>query len=187
MTQEDIGGAKTVFINDAELRNAPDTTLARRGTGAAVLIVVGLVFNRVDNQPSIRQLYPIAELGKPPDQPTRAPEFMRLLVAPAQPRVAGEGLDFRDEVMAQIFDKGDPSPKRTLTFTIEVTDEGQTTGPRRASVARSRTGVGLDRSCSAMPSSSHNGDFVIHFNHPTWRQDRNDPATATRIDGRKVR
>ena len=34
---------------------------------------------------------------------------------------------------------------------------------------------------------SHNGDAVIHFNHPTWREDRNDPATATRVDGRKVR
>jgi hypothetical protein len=34
---------------------------------------------------------------------------------------------------------------------------------------------------------SDNGDSVIHFNHPTWRQDRNDPATATRIGGRKVR
>jgi hypothetical protein len=26
---------------------------------------------------------------------------------------------------------------------------------------------------------------VIHFNHPTWRGDRNDPATATRVDGRR--
>lgn len=34
---------------------------------------------------------------------------------------------------------------------------------------------------------SYNGDFVIHFNHPTWRSDRNDPATATRLAGRKVR
>ena len=33
--------------------------------------------------------------------------------------------------------------------------------------------------------ASHNGDAVLHFNHPTWRTDRNDPKTATRIDGRK--
>jgi hypothetical protein len=24
---------------------------------------------------------------------------------------------------------------------------------------------------------SYNGDFVIHFRHPTWRDDQNDPAT----------
>lgn len=34
---------------------------------------------------------------------------------------------------------------------------------------------------------SYNGDFVIHFNHPTWRDDRNDPSTATRVSGCKVR
>ena len=54
---------------------------------------------------------------------------MRLLVDPAQPRIPGEGLDFRDEIMAQIYDRSDPAPKRTLTFIIEVTDEGSTHGP----------------------------------------------------------
>jgi len=34
---------------------------------------------------------------------------------------------------------------------------------------------------------SYNGDFVIHFNHPTWRDDPNDPSTATRVKERKVR
>ena len=35
--------------------------------------------------------------------------------------------------------------------------------------------------------ASYNGDFVIHFTHPTWRGDRNDPSTATRINGVKGR
>jgi hypothetical protein len=187
ITQEDIGGAKTDFINDAELRNAPDTTASRRGAAAALLLIIGLVFRRVDSQPSIRQLYPIAELGKPAGQPTRAPQFMRLLVASSQPRIAGPELDFRDEVMAQIFDKGDPFPKRTLTFTIEVTDEGETTGP---AIKERRTFKNWRRIGSMVFDNaviSYNGDSVIHFNHPTWRTDRNDPRTATRIDGRKVR
>jgi hypothetical protein len=34
--------------------------------------------------------------------------------------------------------------------------------------------------------ASYNGDFVLHFAHPTWREDVNDPATATRIGERKV-
>jgi hypothetical protein len=34
--------------------------------------------------------------------------------------------------------------------------------------------------------ASYNGDFVIHFHHPTWRRDRNDPSTGTRVNGRKV-
>jgi hypothetical protein len=187
ITQEDIGGADTGFINDAELRNAPDTTVSRRGGGAPILLVTGLVFGRVDRQPSIRQLYAVAELGKPMGKATVAPEFMRLRVAFNQARIEGAGLDFRDEVMAQIFDRGDPSPKRTLLFTIEVTDEGETTGTafrQRRTFCNWRTIGSLTFDNAVV---SYNGDSVLHFNHPTWRDDRNDPATATRRDGRKVR
>lgn len=188
ITQEDIGGADTEFINDAQLRNAPDTTVFRRGAaGAPLLLAIGLVFGRVDKQPSVRQLYPIAELGKPALTPTRAPEFMQLRVAAHQRRIPGVDLDFRDEVMGQIFDRGDPVPKRTLTFTIEVTDRGQTTGPalkQRRTFQDWRTIGSLIFDNAVV---SYNGDSVIHFNHPTWREDRNDPATATRVGGRKVR
>jgi hypothetical protein len=179
ITQEDIGGADTVYINDAELKNAPDTTAFRRGSGVPILMVTGLVLMRADQQPTIRQLYEIAELGKPADQPTRAPAFMRLLVDPAQPRIPGDGLDFRDEVMAQIFDRGDPSPKRTLTFRIEVTDAGWTHGTK----LRERREFDGWRAIGTLTFSngviSLNGDRVVHFNHPPWRDDRNDAATAT--------
>ena len=188
ITQEDIGGADTMYINDADLRNAPDTTVSRRGaSGFALLLRVGLTFRKVDQQPSIRQLYPLAELGKAAGEPTRAPQFMRLPVAREQPRIQGTDLDFRDEIMAQIFDRGDPFPKRTLTFDIEVTDEGKTTG----TAAKERRTFKNWRKIGTMVFDnavvSYNGDAVIHFPHPTWRQDRNDPATATRIDGKKVR
>jgi hypothetical protein len=185
ITQQDIGGMRTNFINDAELRNAPDTTVSRRGAGAPILLITGAVFKKADNQPSIRQLYSIAELGKPAGQPTRAPEFMRLIVVPNQPRIDGDLLDFRDEVMAQIFDKGDPQPKRTLTFYIEVTDEGQTTGTalRQRRTFQNWRRIGTLTFDDAV--ISYNGDCVIHFNHPTWRANRNDPATATRVNGKK--
>jgi hypothetical protein len=187
ITQDDLGGSDTEFINDVELRNAPDTTLSRRGAGVPVLLAVGFAFSRVDQKPSIRQLYAIAELGKPAGTPTQAPEFMRLLVAPEQPRIAGDNLDFRDEVMAQIFDRGDPAPRRSLTFNIEVTDEGETSG----SAANERRTFRNWRRIGSMVFDnaviSYNGDSVIHFSHPTWRTDRNDPATATRVDGKKVR
>jgi hypothetical protein len=186
-TQQDFGGEHTDFINDAELRNAPDTRLWRRGAGMPILLLSGLDFLRADKEPTERQLYQIAELGKPQNEPTRAPAFMRLMMDPGQPRIAGEELDFRDEIMAQIFDRGDPAPKRTITFHIEVTDEGTTRGTpafqRRTFGAWRRIGkLVFDRAVA-----SYNGDFVIHYNHPTWRADRNDPATATRVNERKVR
>jgi hypothetical protein len=187
MTQDDIVGEDTEFINDIELRNAPNTTVARRGLGAPTLVATGLTFNKVDQHPTIRQLYAIAEMGKPAGQPTRAPEFMRLLVSPDQPRIAGNALDFRDEIMAQIFDRGDPAPKRRLTFDIELTDDGETTGTQleERRTFRNWRRVGTLTFDNAV--ISYNGDFVIHFNHPTWRENRNDPSTATRVNRQKVR
>jgi hypothetical protein len=186
-TQEDIGGDRTDYINDAELRNAPNTSSWRRGFGAPVLLVESILFNRTDKEPTQRQLYQIAELGKPNGEPTRAPAFMRLLVDAGQARIPGDELDFRDEIMAQLYDRGDPAPKRTLKFHIEVTDEGSTHGPaffqRRNFGPWSRVGSLVFDEAVA----SYNCDFVIHFNHPTWRDDRNDPSTATRVNERKVR
>ena len=187
ITQQDIGGDSTDYINDAEFRNAPDTTAFRRGAGFGTLLVTGLVFGRVDKEPTIRQLYQIAELSKPPGTPTRAPAFMRLLVSADQPRIEGDALDFRDEIMAQIFDMGDPMPKRTLTFHVEVTDDGTTGGTKLRERRTFSNWRRIGRLVFDNAVASYNGDHVIHFNHPTWRDDRNDPSTATRVDGRKVR
>jgi hypothetical protein len=104
ITQQDIGGEHTDYINDAELCNAPNITPWHFGKTMPVLIVAGLLFTFVDKDATMRQVYQIAELGKPADEPTRAPAFMRLLVAPDQPRIEGENLDLRDEVLGQIFD-----------------------------------------------------------------------------------
>jgi hypothetical protein len=186
-TQQDLGGDTTDFINDAELRNAPDTSAWRRGSGVPLFLLEGLMFLRADKQPAHRQLYQIAELGKPENEPTKTPEFMRLRVVSDQPRIKGTGLDFRDEVMAQIYDSGDPLPKRSLSFLIDVSDTGISKGNpafQRRIITDWRT---IGRLTFNEAVVSYNGDFVLQFNHPTWRDDRNDPATATRSGGCKVR
>src|SRR5262249_48211022 len=104
ITQDDLGGAKRRTINEAEFRNAPDTTPWRRGRALPVLLLTGLVFRRADRMPTMRQLYEIAELDKPADERTSAPKFMRLVVDPSQPRIAQKDLDFREEILAQIYD-----------------------------------------------------------------------------------
>jgi hypothetical protein len=186
ITQQDLGGDHSRSINEAMLQNAPETRSWRRGLGIPTFLVTGAVFLRSDKQPSIRQLYQIAELGKPPGEPTRAPEFMRLSVAPSQPDLAAPGLDFRDEILAQIFDRGDPVPKRTLTFRIETSDLGVTSGTpayQRRLISNWRE-IGKITFDNAV--ASYNGDFVLHFNHPPWRENRNDPATVTRKLGSRA-
>ena len=39
----------------------------------------------------------------------------------------------------------------------------------------------------AMGAADFSSDDVGHFHHPTWRDDPNDPATATRVNEQKVR
>jgi hypothetical protein len=96
-------------------------------------------------------------------------------------------LDFRDEIMAQIYDRGDPAPTRSLTFQVEVTDEGSTQGPIFFQQRRFANWRRIGRLVFGEAVASYNGDFVIDFNHPTWRDDRNDPSTATRVYEHKVR
>jgi hypothetical protein len=185
ITQQDIAGENTDYINDAELRNAPDVHAWRRGSGVPILIITGLVFQLVDKEPGQRQLYPVAELSKAASEQTRCPTFMRLRVVPQQPRIAGETLDFRDEVMAQIFDRGNPVPQRKLSFDIDVSDDGEPRGPGLAQHVVINDWRRIGQLIFDDAVVSYNGDHVIHFNHPTWRSDRNDPSTATRVDGRR--
>jgi hypothetical protein len=180
ITQEDIGGEDTPNINDAKLRNAPNTTATRRGSGMPILILTGLVLNLAEKQPTIRQVYPIAELGKPPSEPTRAPEFLQLTVAPGQPVIPGAALDFRDEIMAHLYDPGDPTPKRKLVFHVETSDTGTTHGlpiQERRDITHWKK-IGTMTFDAAV--ASFNGDHVFHVNHPAWREDRNDPRTAVK-------
>ncbi len=67
ITMEDIAGTYTAYINDAELRNAPEITVWRQ----PFLVIVALVFTLIDKVAGTRQIYPIAELGKPLDEPPR--------------------------------------------------------------------------------------------------------------------
>ena len=174
-TQEDIGGDHHHSINETVLRNAPNTTITHRNfVGALLLLTTGAALTLADRQPTIRQLYEIAELGKPPDEPTRTPQFMQLIVDSQQPVIPGDELDIRDEVMAQVYE----TPQRSLTFHIETTDVGKTIGPgfyqRRKFEGWRR--IGTMRLDAAV--ASYNGDRVVHFHHPPWRKDVNDPSTA---------
>ena len=91
------------------------------------------------------------------------------------------------EVLAHIFDRGNPEPQRTLSFDIAVSDAGKRWDFglfARQTVKDWRT---IGKVTFANGVASYNGDFVIHFHHPGWRRDRNDPQSALRQNGKKVR
>ena len=71
-------------------------------------------------------------------------------------------------------------PKRKLTFHIEVTDEGKTRFGLGSVMPKFENWRRIGKLTFDNAVASYNGDFVIHFNHPAWRADRNNPATAHR-------
>ncbi|MCC9600414.1 hypothetical protein LOC67_07565 [Stieleria sp. JC731] len=170
ITQEDIGGKRTEFINDADLRNAPDVTPWRRGFGFPILLLTGVAFRLADREPTVRQLYEIAELEKLESTMLACPRFMRLTVDEQQPRTQGLEIDFRDEILSQIYDRGDYTPRRTLTFHIEVSDESKKKGVlvQRRNI-KNWERIGRIEFHEAV--ASYNGDFVFHIHHPKWRRD----------------
>jgi hypothetical protein len=187
IAQEDLGGMRTAYMNDAELRNKPSVHSYRRGIYVLVMLRAGLYFFRLDKVADVRQLHEVAELGKPADVATRCPEHMLLKMATGQRRIEGNGLDFRDEIYAHIFQPGADQPTGVMEFDIFVADRGKTSGfPgfRRVTVTDWQR-IGTLRFTEAV--ASYNGDHVIHFHHPGWRDNRNDPSTTIRSGERRVR
>jgi len=89
---------------------------------------------------------------------------MQLTVVPEQPVISGQSLDFRDEILEQI------ASHRTLKFAIETSDTGETHG---LPILQHRTikdwrRIGTMTFTEAV--ASYNGDHVINFSHPKWRQ-----------------
>jgi hypothetical protein len=185
---DDLGGTTASHLIEVELTNAPQVTGFNRGNEIPVLLKEGLVFALIDRMATIRQVYPIAELGQAANAQTNAPAFLRLRAAAGHPVIDEQ--DVRHEVLAHIFDKGNPKPQRTLSFDISVSDTGKKSGfaffpkGQRQTITNWQT-IGKINFNDGV--ASYNGDFVIHFRHPTWRHDRNDPRTAIRQHGKKVR
>jgi hypothetical protein len=187
IAQEDLGGMHTAFVNDAELRNMPSVHSYRRGIHVLIMLRAGTYFVPLDKVPDVRQLHEIAELGKPASVPTRCPEHMLLKMSPDQRRIKGDDLDFRDEIYAHMFKAGDQAPTGSMDFDISVSDKGTRIGfPgfRRVTVTDWQR-IGILRFTEAV--ASYNADHVIHFHHPGWRDNKNDPSTAIRSNEQRVR
>jgi hypothetical protein len=184
--QEDLGGMHTDYMNDAQLVNMPSVHSYRRGIYVLVMLRAGTYFFPLDKVADVRQLHEVAELGKPATV-TKCPDHMMLKMAVGQKRIEGNGLDFRDEIYAHMFQPGDDLPTGSMEFDIFVSDHGKRVGfPgfRRVTVTDWQR-IGTVRFTEAI--CSYNADHVIHFHHPGWRDNRNDGTTAIRAGEQRVR
>jgi hypothetical protein len=72
-----------------------------------------------------------------------------------------------------------------LVFDIAVSDQGKKHGIGIEWLTGQHwTRIGSITFTEAV--ASYNGDFVIHFHHPPWRNDRNDPRSVARRELRST-
>ena len=147
-----------------------------------------IAFKGVDSHKTERQLYEIAEAGEDihaAGWKTRTPRYMQLKIK--SPAVTSDSStdDFRDDVLTQIYDRGIFGKKRPLVFKIEVSDTGLMRGWfTKTLVGTTWDEIGEIEFTEAV--ASYDGDFVIHFHHPSWRADRNDPESVARLDKTEI-
>ena len=187
IVQEDLGGMHTDYINDAELVNRPSVHAYRRGIYFLIMLRAGPIFQAADKVGDARQVYQPAELGKDPSAPTNAPDHLMFRMAQGQRRVEGTHLDFRDEIYGHMFNPGDTTPTGSMVFDVCVSNYGRRTGfPGLTRVkVDDWQRIGTLRFTEAI--CSYNGDHVIQFHHPKWRDDRNDSQTYIRVREERVR
>ena len=186
IAQEDLGGMHTDYLNDVELRNAPNVTASRRGIFVLIIAHAGMIFQDLDKVADSRQVYEVAELGKPAEEPTKSPQHLLLKMAEGQQAIEGDGLDFRDEIYRHIFTDGGDAPTGSIDFDISVSDTGTRSGfPGfgRVTVTDWKR-IGRLRFTEAI--ASYNADHVVQFHHPGWRDNTNDAKTAIRAGEKRV-
>lgn len=187
IVQEDLGGMRTDYLNDAELVNNPNVTVYRRGIYMLIMLRANMIFGRLDKVPESRQAFEPAELGEQAGTQTISPEHVKIMMAPGLGRVDGKRLDFRDEIYQLLFRPGEDTPSGTIEFDISTSDHGRKSGiPGLSKVTvKDWRKIGTLRFTEAV--ASYNGDHVIHFHHPSWRNDRNDSRTYVRDRETRVR
>lgn len=159
---EDIGGTFTRHVTDAEFVNAPNVSLTNDWKGLPILGAAKLAFMLTDRMPVERQVYPIADLGEAPGVMTRCPKYLRIKACVDAKSDAADG---RDELLDLVKNGG------KLVFEIAVTDKVKTfkiTDHIKRTFSDWRT---IGRLTFDRAVASYNGDHVLHFAHPVWRED----------------
>ncbi len=152
---DDLGGTDALHYTDVTLSNEPSVT-----TTSALLknLLYGLklasAFAESDENPGIRQLYEISELGEKKSTHIITPKWMKVETKAGQ---TVDEDDFRNELRI--------TPNNKLVFIISVANKKDNQGQK---VWQSIGTMTLDASVV-----STSCDHRLHFHHPKWRSDLN--------------
>lgn len=178
-TQTDLGRFESpkskVLHSGLAMSNAPGVTALNQGPDGLGFAIMGSTFNRVDVQPTQRQLYPLAEAHRS-GEPTHTPLYMKVALSPSLDTPDdGAGQDMRLEIRSHLQSKG------PLVYEITLSDDGKVIGPaflQRSFIHWDAAPIGRIVLTEAVLSAAC--DEQIHFQHPAWRERVDDPASSIR-------
>src|SRR5262249_20952737 len=127
----------------------------------------------VDLHNSDRELYSIAELGKPAGTPTSSPKVMKISFHAAgikppegitdfRTEILGAGRFFAEIYVTDVFNKSKVPTLTGRTETLEVKDKNWRPIGR----------IDFDEAVA-----SHACDFRLHFHHSPWRKNPDQPGS----------
>ena len=149
---DDLGGTDAEHFTDVELTNEPKiSTTSEVLKNLLYALKVAKAFGDADENPNMRQLYEISELGEKNKKHIITPKWMKIS---AQKGQTVDAKDFRDEF---IFTKS-----KKIIFDIAVASK-EVNGKKDWETIGSIT---FDTSVV-----STSCDHRLHFHHPKWRDD----------------
>jgi len=146
---DDLGGTLTPNYLDAQMTNEPAASVRLRSIFLApVAAAASSAFSAADQNPGMRQLYPVAELGLRPGLKGVAPKYLKVVGSASMKRVVKN--DFRDELNVALYGNN-------LDFDVLVSENKS--GPfEKIGYLEFQESVASD-SC----------DHRVHFHHPKFR------------------
>lgn len=212
ITQDYLGGRSpsegidgVLTVADVSMRNAPDVSVLKRiesGGHAGLLsfIATKKVFEHVDLETTVRQLYQISEAGLKPGVKGVAPKYLQIRYAGQRPEFANDPIldDFRlwvkhhiQNYKPLIFDIS-VSNKGTIKKIAQSDETGTSLPGNQQKKLKAVAVQGLEWSPPIgklvfdQVIASTGCDHRIHFQHPPWRDDLNNPLTVTQRDSESM-
>ncbi|MDO8455169.1 MAG: hypothetical protein Q7S59_11405, partial [Sulfurimonas sp.] len=149
---DDLGGTDAKHYTDVQLTNEPALSITFEVVKNLLYsLKVSHTFAKADENPNIRQLYEISELGENNNKNIVTPKWMKI---EAKDSTKVDAKDFRDELKIKDGEE--------LVFNIFVANEMTKTEKEWQKIGT----ITLDKS---MVSKSC--DHRLHFHHPKWRSD----------------
>ena len=152
---DDLGGTKAEHYTDVALTNEPSASINSEVLkNAFYALKLANAFAASDENPGIRQLYEISELGEKNRINIITPKWMKVEAKTGQ---TVDAEDFRDELRI--------APHKKLIFNISVASKENSQGTKEWQT------IGTITFETSVVSTSC--DHRLHFHHPKWRSDLN--------------